>query len=70
MGTGTTIGKVNEAMKETHISPLGQCSMCPEFVKIKQVIEDRKVIEEIVMNEVGEVHDCQQLQIMFPTTQE
>lgn len=52
-------------MKETHISPLGGCSICGELVRIKQVIEDRFVIEQVKLNQQGEVHDCQQQAINF-----
>ena len=52
-------------MTETHLSRLGKCSMCSETVKIKQVIEDREVIEQVKIDIGGEIHDCKQLQIQL-----
>ena len=52
-------------MTETHISGLGKCSSCDELVRIKQVIEDREVIETVVLGIDGKIHDCLQLQIQI-----
>ena len=48
-------------MTETHISKLGKCAKCDELVRVKQVIEDREVIENVELGIDGEKHDCQQL---------
>ena len=47
-------------MKEEHISRLGKCVKCDDFVRIRQVIDNRVMVICETLNEDGTLHECQQ----------